>query len=90
MPKIGPSEIPLKSEDDDYRDEMNGSLRETGPWHVEEWAATQYGARPRIVLQSDDFTHDVALVISGDFYDTAQQIKYAQRLADRMNRMPKE
>lgn len=73
-----------------YEDQQSGALRERGPWMVDLWSPKTEGGPPRVVLQSDDFTHDVALEISGDFVDTAQKVRYAKLLADRMNRMPKE
>jgi len=39
-------------------------------------------------LQSDDFRHDVALAISGDFFDDELRKQYAQHLADILNAAP--
>jgi len=39
-------------------------------------------------LQSDDFTHDVTLKISGDFFDDELRKQYAQHLADILNAAP--
>jgi hypothetical protein len=50
-----------------------------GPWSVQEWSHT------RVVLMSDDFTHDVALEISGDFADHNEKLWYANALATSMN-----
>lgn len=89
MPRINLLDLNLAASDE-YRDDEEGALSEKGPWHVQTWCPEKEGSRPRVVLQSDDFCHDVALVITGDFRDTAQKVRYAQLLADRMNRMPKE
>jgi hypothetical protein len=48
-----------------------------GPWQVDLWPDG------RLVLQSDDFEHDVALVVTGDFYDNKRD--YAEKLAAWMN-----
>lgn len=61
---------------------------DTGPWIVGTWRAENPQGLQRVVLQSDDFTHDVALVVSGDFEDFDQKLAYAKRLAERMNEMP--
>lgn len=50
-----------------------------GPWQVDEWSGG------RVVLQSDDFEHDVALEISGDFGTPERKLAYAQALAAWMN-----
>lgn len=71
-------------------DEADGFLSETGPWTVAVWPSRNPNGIPRVVLCSDDFTHDASLDINGDFRDLAQKIRYAKRLADRMNRMPAE
>ncbi len=55
-----------------------------GPWTVEVWA--QEKKAPQVVLQSDDFRHDVALIVTGDFWDIEQKKAYAQLLADKLNR----
>ena len=59
-----------------------------GPWYVNEWPPKQPGEQKRVVLQSDDFTHDVALMITGDFESHEDMVQYAKQLADRMNQMP--
>ena len=63
-------------------------ISEKGPWSVS-MGKSEAGTF-KVCLQSDDFHHDVALYITGDFYDNDQRIEYARRLADRMNRMPRE
>lgn len=88
MTKIRLLDLDLQAQED-YEDEVDGALSEKGPWEVCIWDKAA-GDRVKVVLQSDDFTHDVALEISGDFISVSQKIKYAERLADRMNRMPSE
>jgi hypothetical protein len=39
-----------------------------------------------ICIQSSDFTHDVMLILDGDFKDSEQKIKYAQHIVDRLNK----
>lgn len=50
-----------------------------GPWHVNTWTDG------RVVLQFDDFTHDVALVIDGDFGIALTKQAYGRNLADFLN-----
>lgn len=64
------------------------TISETGPWSVS--VGKSEAGTLKVCLQSDDFHHDVALYITGDFCDNDQRIEYARLLADRMNRMPKE
>lgn len=54
------------------------TIRENGPWKV-----VTYGER--IDLQSDDFTHDAGLTVTGDFTDRAEKIAYATEIAKRLN-----
>lgn len=63
---------------------------ENGPWTVCEWGPKTEGGPKRVVLQSDDFCHDAALEISGDFVDYELKLQYAHRLAARLNKMPPE
>lgn len=56
-----------------------------GPWTVEVWAETPEKT-PKVVIASDDFRHDVALIVTGDFWDIDQKKAYAQLLADKLNR----
>jgi hypothetical protein len=53
------------------------SSPDKGPWHAQEWPDG------RIVLQSDDFEHDVALVVTGDF--DGDKMHYTEQLAEWMN-----
>lgn len=91
MPKINLNRIDLNNEDPEFVDGPEG-LIDKGPWVVNVWDKDegQRGALPRVDLQSDDFKHDVALVITGDFCSLEQKKRYAYALADRMNRMPPE
>ena len=50
-----------------------------GPWMVNKWSGG------RVVLQSDDFEHDVALVVDGDFGSHEEKLAYANALAAWMN-----
>lgn len=50
-----------------------------GPWTVNTWPDG------RIVLQSDDFKHDVGLIIDGDFSSREDKQAYATALAAWMN-----
>lgn len=65
---------------DDGQSRSTGGLERTpdkGPWEAQ---ARDDGS---VVLQSDDFEHDVALVVTGDF--DGDKMDYAQRLAAWMN-----
>jgi len=86
MPRININQLNIQPQDD--LDPRDLEISETGPWSVT--VGKSEAGTPKVCLQSDDFHHDVALYITGDFYDIAQRIEYAKRLADRMNRMPKE
>jgi hypothetical protein len=50
-----------------------------GPWMVNKWSGE------RVVLQSDDFAHDVALIVNGDFGSHEEKLAYAEALAAWMN-----
>lgn len=50
-----------------------------GPWVAQKWS------EKRVVLQSDDFKHDVALIVNGDFADVEQRMAYAEGLAAQIN-----
>lgn len=47
-----------------------------GPWTV--------SADGKLII-SDDFTHDVILTVTGDFFDDVQRKQYADDLASRLN-----
>ena len=53
--------------------------RDRGPWLVSNPRGT------KVVLQSNDFHHDVALEITGDFVDVDSKVRYAQWLAQRLS-----
>ena len=52
-------------------------MHDSGPWTVSDDGRT---------ISSDDFTHDVLLRVSGDFYNDAQRKCYADQLAKILNR----
>ena len=82
MPRININHLNLEPQEIEPSD-SDLEISEKGPWKAVTWNG-------KIALMSDDFTHDVVLYITGDFYDDAQKLRYADLLADRMNRMPKE
>jgi hypothetical protein len=53
-------------------------IQERGPWRAEL-------RKRRALIYSDDFTHDVTLLVSGDFRDDAQRLAYANEIAHRLN-----
>jgi hypothetical protein len=57
-------------------------VHENGPWVVDDWS------NDRIVLQSEDFAHDAALEVSGDFGSKENRRKYAEEIAQRLNVAP--
>lgn len=63
-------------------------ILERGPWRICTWKPETEGGKDRLVLCSDDFRHDVCLIITGDFADDEQKLNYARQLCSRMNRMP--
>lgn len=75
---------------EERRQHFYAASHENGPWMVDEWNPRTEGGHKRVVLQSDDFYHDAALEISGDFYDYEQKLDYARRLCARLNLMPPE
>lgn len=58
-----------------------------GPWSVEAHSSDD---KQKIIIQSDDFNHDVWLYLSGDFATIEDKIAYAQGLADILNKHRKE
>lgn len=60
------------------------TVTEKGPWQVSDWG------RGRIALQSDDFTHDAALELSGDFGTPEQKRAHADEIVRRLNAAPTE
>jgi hypothetical protein len=55
---------------------------ETGPWEVKVWPDK------RVVVDSDDFTHDVSLIVCGDFESDEQRMQYARMICERLNTAP--
>ncbi len=51
---------------------------EEGPWLV------AFGNN-RVCIESDDFTHDAQLCVTGDFESGEQRVKYAEEVARRLN-----
>jgi hypothetical protein len=49
-----------------------------GPWSVME-------SEGRVFVQSDDFTHDVCMRVSGDFAEHAERLAYAADICRRLN-----
>jgi hypothetical protein len=60
---------------------------EKGPWKAEVW---EVDGVKKVVLQSDDFTHDVTLYVSGNFASFEQKVWYAELLAEKLNHQPQE
>jgi hypothetical protein len=54
-------------------------------WYVEIWPA-KGAAVERIVIMSNNFDHDAALVLSGDFATRDDKIAFADELAEKLNR----
>ncbi len=54
-------------------------IQESGPWTVDQFSDG------RIVIQSQDFRHDAALELSGDFETQKMKRAYAEEIARRLN-----
>ncbi len=52
------------------------------------WTAGLDAAGKRAFLQSEDFSHDARLYVSGNFGGVDDELEYARALALRMNAMP--
>jgi len=61
---------------DEHEYMSNDELHDKGPWHRD-----VHGKQ----ISSDDFTHDVVLRISGDFYNEEQRKAYADNLVVKLN-----
>jgi hypothetical protein len=86
MPRINLQKLRFPIEDEEeLLQEFLQRISEKGPWVVGSNEKTG-----EVYLRSDDFHHDVRLQISGDFGFFEVKVEYAQRLANRMNRMPEE
>ena len=64
---------------------MSEVIHDRGPWLVNIWKSPDGSTRDRVVLQSDDFNHDAALEISGDFVDLQAKLEYARFIARQLN-----
>jgi hypothetical protein len=87
MPKINLARYNLRpfGDDDPQSDDPQEDVTDLGPWVVNVWGPREGHIMPRVVVQSDDFTFDAALEISGDFACHEQKMKYAQFIADQLN-----
>ena len=57
---------------------MPGFEREKGPWD-------SFIEGDKVVVESDDFTHDVRLYVDGDFSDIWDRLAYAKAIATTLN-----
>lgn len=64
--------------------EMMGTREDEGPWVVDVW--TNPDKTTAVVVATEDFRHDAALIVTGDFWDLDQKKAYAQLIADKLNR----
>lgn len=60
----------------DFEPMAHNELHDKGPWTVSEDGSA---------IESDDFTHDVILRVTGDFYSDEQRKEYADNLAAKLN-----
>jgi hypothetical protein len=77
----GPYEPEVRAAADLIR-QMAEPPTETGPWEVKVWPDK------RVVVDSDDFTHDVSLIVCGDFESDEQRMQYARMICERLNTAP--
>ncbi len=61
---------------EEFNPMAENELHDKGPWIVESDGKS---------IRSDDFTHDVVLRITGDFYSDEQRKAYAENLAAKLN-----
>lgn len=54
-----------------------------GPWKTDVWNG-------KAVVVSDDFTHDVGLIVDGDFASKEQRMEYARFIAEQLNKALKK
>ena len=54
-------------------------IKENGPWEA---GVNESG---EVYIASDDFTHDVVLSVSGDFWGEQERLAYAEEIARRLN-----
>lgn len=71
----------VTSENIEEGEGLGSEIRENGPWKVDEWDGG------RLVLQSQDFHHDAALEVSGDFGSPELKKAYADEICRRLNAM---
>lgn len=53
-------------------------IQERGPWTARQDDSQTF-------VESDDFMHDVRLIVDGDFASPAQKLAYAEEIARRLN-----
>jgi len=56
------------------------NINDSGPWNVCEFPSEKIG------VQSDDFTYDVFMEITGDFIDKEQKLSYADFICSVLNK----
>lgn len=71
---------PKNPEQAESAQEGREAIPDKGPWHAIKWDGGK-----RVDLSSDDFTHDVALTVSGDFATADDKFRYAEQMAAWMN-----
>ncbi|PIV70682.1 hypothetical protein COW57_03935 [Candidatus Roizmanbacteria bacterium CG17_big_fil_post_rev_8_21_14_2_50_39_7] len=49
------------------------------------WKVMTKGYEGRVVIESNDFSFDAQMLITGDFVDYKERIEYAQKICDRLN-----
>lgn len=54
-------------------------IKETGTWKA------LLSDDEKVIIQSNDFTHDVMLTVDGDFKDLDQTLEYAKEIERRLN-----
>jgi hypothetical protein len=86
MPNLTTKEMGIALEGEDAIDSVDAPV-ERGSWkYVED--LTLSNREQRYFLESDDFTHDVRLSISGDFANDQQRRRYGEMIAGRLNGTP--
>lgn len=61
-----------------FKYEYEYVITENGPWRVCEKSFGKF-------IYSDDFTHDVKLTVSGDFYNDEERLLYSKNLCSILN-----
>lgn len=62
------------------------TFKDKGPWSA---VITEINGKRCVRLYSDDFTHDVALTVGGDFATIDDKLEYATELANFLNERTK-